>query len=239
LLEHSSVVHVSQQFKSRPPRRTHPTIIQTLDPSRLRPSDFIDTSSKLRVHVFGPGCQHPFDGTYYALDRFPKGTRGFLYYHPPDPGAPPAAGHVRFRLTPGNDPATFIQGSDLLIPNGSPWGTSLLVMAGETLRGSPNYQLIRQHLINDGLVTPCLLETCTTMMKATGRHIPRRGSRIIHSFGQLFCVDFDREKFYFFTLTMNQLRFHQFGLFAESRTNGPLIPYMGKYQCCIFHPNTA
>jgi len=193
------------------------------------------------VHVFGPGCQHPFDGTYYALDRFPEGTRGFLYYHPPDPGAPPAAGHVRFRLTPGNDPATFIQGSDLLIPNGSPWGISLLVMAGETLRGSPSYQLIRQHLINDGLVTPGLLETCATMIKAS-KDIPRRGSRIIHSFGQLFHVDFDRERFPFFTLTMNQLRHHDFyRLFGEPRTDRRPVnrPYMGEYQCCISHANTA
>jgi hypothetical protein len=235
LLEHSSVVHVSQQFKSQPPRRTH-TIIQTLDPSRLRPLDFIDASSKWYMRVTGLDCHSCYNGSYTKRDRFPEGTRGFMYYCPPNPGAPSAAGGIRFRLTPGNDPASFIQGSDLRMPNGLPWCTSLLTIAGEKWQ---HYQLIQQQLINDGLVTPGLLETCTTMMKAAGKHIPGRGSRIIHSFGQLFHVEFDREKFLFSTLTMNQLRHHHcFHLFGEPRTHRRR-PYMGEYQCCISHANTA
>jgi hypothetical protein len=65
---------------------------------------------------------------------------------------------------------------------------------------------IKQQLLNDGLVTPALLETCTAMLDAN-KFIPARYSRIIHSFGQLFHVNFDMTILPLFTVTMNQLHF--------------------------------
>jgi len=89
------------------------TIIQTLDPSRLRPLDFFDVSSKFHMHVTGPGpgYQPPFRAATTRGTVFQKVLVGSCYYRPPNPGAPSAAGDIRFRLTPGNDPASFIQGT--------------------------------------------------------------------------------------------------------------------------------
>ena len=196
-------------------------LIQTLDPSQLRPSDFIDISL----------TQQPRLSTlisrfrYYGLSRFPDGTRGFLYYQPPNPGAPPAAGNLRFRLTPGNNPASFNQGGDLQLPNGLPWGASLLAIA----RWPRRYQHIRQLLIDDGLVTPALLES-TIMMNNLGFR-PVTKSRIIHSFGQLFHVDFSATQIMFHTLSTNELKHrHYWSFFAEQNANRKLIaPYQGEY----------
>jgi len=116
-----------------------------------------------------------------------------------------------------------------------------LGIAGQS--GSQTFLPIRQLLIDDGLITPGLLETCTAMLNAK-KKIPY--GRIIHSFGQLFQVDFGSSHFYFFMLSMNQLQFHDYAIFCEQRLGRSRIhmcartaPYLGKYQCCIFHANTA
>ncbi|KIM71680.1 hypothetical protein PILCRDRAFT_820866 [Piloderma croceum F 1598] len=174
--------------------------------------------------------------SYYTGDRrhFPEGTRGFLYYCQPNPGAPLVAGQIRFRLTPGNDPASFIQGSDLLMPNGLPWSIPLLMIAGEKIKDQGDSATgIWQQLVDDGLVTPTLLETWGATMKAS-KLAPIPSSRIIHSFGQLFHVDFDLNCFYFFLLTMNQLRRQRYyGLFTEYEDHPIIRPYLGSALCCF------
>jgi hypothetical protein len=105
---------------------------------------------------------------------------------------------------------------------------------------------MRQLLIDEGLVTPGLLETCTAMLNAN-KHIPP--SQIIHSFGQLFHIDFGSNNLFFSILSMNQLRRHHYAsIFSESeewtdhsriRIRTHTAPYLGEYQCCIFHANTA
>jgi hypothetical protein len=198
--------------------------LQTLDPSQLRPSDFIDFS--LTKHPsLNISNYKSSQFTYSGSSHFPDDTRGFLYYQPPNPGAPPAAGGLRFRLTPGNDPASFNQGSDLQLPNGLPWGASLLTIAHWQC-----YQPTRQLLIDDGLVTPALLETCTILVNNLGIR-PVINSRIIHSFGQLFHVDFSVTYFTFHTLSTTELRHRYYrSFFAEAKTNRKSIaPYQGEY----------
>jgi hypothetical protein len=154
---------------------------------------------------------------YHSNSRFPEGTRGFLYYHPPEASDPPITGQIRFRLTPGNDPAYFTHGSDLLRPNGLPWAIHLLAMAGSQTKLF--YQPIRKLLIDDGLVAPALLEKWDT----NELHLIR-SSRIIHSFGQLFTINFDMTFFNFYLPMANQLQFLTFqGLFCHHR----FTPYSG------------
>ena len=196
--------------------------LQTLDPSQLRPSDFIDFS--LTKHPsLNISSSQSFRFTYSSNSCFPDGTRGFLYYQSPIPGAPPAAGDLRFRLTPGNDPASFNQGSDLQLPNGLPWGASLLTIAHRQC-----YQPIRQLLIDDGLVTPALLETCAIMVN---RICPVTNCRVIHSFGQLFHVDFSATDITFHTLSTTELGYrHYRSFFAEAKANRKVVaPYQGEY----------
>jgi hypothetical protein len=173
----------------------------------------MDLSLKSKMKVCGPGCQYPFNSTYYD-NRFPEGTRGFLYYNSPKAGVPPAAGELRFRLMPGNTSASFVQGSDLQVETGLPWLIPLLAMVERS--ESVHYQSIRQLLLDDGSVTPALLETCTAMSNTNEHHL-RRDSRIIHSFGQLFHIRFDMTMFHFFILSMNQLQYNTYqGFYYES-----------------------
>ena len=177
------------------------------------------------MHVTGPGCQPSYHGSYYNRDRFPEGTRGFIYYRPPNPGTPSVAGNLRFRLTPGNNPASFIQGSDLRMPNGLPWGIPLLLIAVKY----QSHNFIRQQLIDDGLVTPTLLETSKAMMTAN-KHAPGRSSRIIHSFGQLFHINFDIKELEFYLLTANSLWCSTFKFFGEGEArDNNIISHLGEY----------
>jgi hypothetical protein len=148
-----------------------------------------------------------------------------LYYHSPPAGVPPAAGELRFRLTPGDDPAYFDQGSDLQIDTGLPWCIPLLrIIAISQNARSERYQLIRKLLRDDGFVTPALLETCAAMLNANKRY--PQGGRIIHSFGQLFHIKFDASQITFWTLSMNQLQlFFHTGFYYDNRS----ALYSGEY----------
>jgi len=208
-------------------RQITPTI-QTLDPSRLRSSDFIDISLRPRMHVYGLNPQIPFQSFYYNSDYFPEGTRGFLYYHSPKAGVPPTAGEVRFRLTDGNDPASFVHGSDLLWPNGLPWAIQLFMMTRSQI-----YQPIKQLLISDALVTPALLERCTAMVDDDD--VPQRNSRIIHSFGQPFHFKFDTTYFRLYVPTLDRLQHLRFdGLFCRRSFK----PYSGGYISTVYLMST-
>ena len=200
----------------------------------------MDVSLKHQMRVYCPGCQSPFRGTYYGSHHFPEGTRGFLYYKSPKAGVPPAAGELRFRLMPGNPPAvSFAQGSDLQVETGLPWHIPLLAMVerSESVREGRHYQSIRQLLLDDGFVTPALLETCAAMLN-TNKYHPQRNTRVIHSFGQLFHIKFDAFCFRFFTLSMNQLQYNNHGgLYYDSTSL--TTPYSGEYTRSLSHANST
>jgi hypothetical protein len=170
----------------------------------------MDVSLMIEMGVYGPDSRVCFKGRYHGHNRFPEGTRGFLYYNSPKVGVPLAAGELRFRVTPGDTPASFVQGSDLLLETGLPWSIPLLVMVekSESIRKGQQYQPIRQVLLDDGFITPALLETCAALVNSN-RCKPIRGSRIIHSFGQLFHITFDLIHLPFFTLSMNRLKYRR------------------------------
>jgi hypothetical protein len=182
-----------------------------------------------QMRVCGPDARLYFYGTYHGLNRFPEGTRGFLYYNPPKVGVPLAAGELRFRVTPGNNPASFVQGSDLLLETGLPWSVPLLAMVekSETVKQGRHYQPIRQLLLDDGFITPALLETCAALVNSNRRQ-PYRGSRIIHSFGQLFHITFDMYRLQLFTLSMNHLKYNRLRCFGHDNSGHYNTPYSGE-----------
>jgi hypothetical protein len=172
--------------------------------------------------------RYPFITTFYGQNPFPEGTQGFLYYHLPKDGAPPTASELRFRVTPTNDPASFAQGSDLLHPNGLPWGIPLLAMVAN-LGAVPakKYQPIKALLIDTGLVTPDFLEMCATMVDGTNRHL-HRNSRIIHSLDQPFHIKLDATYLEFYILSRGQLERHCLnGFFYDTLKYNS--PYSGGY----------
>ncbi|KAI0318908.1 hypothetical protein OF83DRAFT_1170671 [Amylostereum chailletii] len=84
---------------------------------------------------------------------FPPDAHGFLYYHPPTALPPLDEGHLRFRITPSSDPATFLQGKDLLYPDGEPWN----LRCGRIANSREYYLPFRRMLLEDGLVTEAQL----------------------------------------------------------------------------------
>jgi hypothetical protein len=95
--------------------------IATLDPARLTRADLLDLSGGKRpkLRVRGDAAAHTVSVYYGRFERgargdpFPEGTVGFLYACGPDKR------QIRFRVTGAADPATFAQGEDLKLPDGT------------------------------------------------------------------------------------------------------------------------
>ncbi|KAJ7715070.1 hypothetical protein B0H16DRAFT_1898911 [Mycena metata] len=153
-----------------------------LDPTRLRRTDYVDLSrskwfplhlEEPRVHVH-----------YFRLKKqtipFPPRTAGFFYYYRPK-HLPVTASGVRFRVAPSS--TAFPIGFDLVRPDGQPWEITLRAIAS-TQRGP----VMKEFLVNQGLVTKAELELCAALCPSRGR-----GERIVlHYFGQPFLVRFDK-----------------------------------------------
>ena len=181
--------------------------VRTLDPVKLTPNDYVDFRAKSWPRVNFVTQSNTLDSTSNLLlpkgslqlsavalqdAKFPPNATGFLYYHRP-PFCPPLAGEIRFRVTSSSDPAGFASGSDLLTALGLPWKIPLLYMAVSKL-----YTTMRALLLQDGLVTPQLLETASAAAKTLRspdlpRHHDQVGvykSSIIGSLRQAFAFRF-------------------------------------------------
>ena len=93
---------------------------------------------------------------------YPPDTKAFLYYTTP-PGRPRIAGELRLRVIPGDDPASFASGSDLLRKNGQPWSRPLHVLP-------KCYTVIYEKLREDGLIPDDLHAALSAFPKKTFRY---------------------------------------------------------------------
>ena len=209
-----------------PIRKKRSAVIRTLDPSRLAPSDFIDASLKTGLTFKSYNCKEvAWLCTEPIATRFPAGTRGFLYYHLPTDSMPSAAGEIRFRLTPGDNPQSFKLGNDFLQPNGLPWRIPLLVMT----KNGQNHAPLRELLLADGLITSALVTKCREMTKANARSV-RRDSIIIHSLSQPFPVAFTRGTLSFWVLTRKNVQpiiLQHLFLSHSDQASEMTVPYSG------------
>ncbi|KAI0313661.1 hypothetical protein OF83DRAFT_1140378 [Amylostereum chailletii] len=165
--------------------------IHTLDPVRLQPSDYIHMGGqKYKVLLPQPRLSieylRGYTGRTRSSDReqsvFPPDTHGFLYYHPPTSLLPLDEGHLRFRITPSADRATFSQGKDLLYPDNEPWH-----IRGGRIAITKEYLHFRRMLLEDGLVTEAQL------IEWGSRYSPR-GKRlrdVIDDLEKPFFIDFE------------------------------------------------
>ncbi|KAF9035122.1 hypothetical protein BJ165DRAFT_1510297 [Panaeolus papilionaceus] len=103
-----------------------------------------------------------------ASNRFPRGTRGFLYYHR-QPDRPRISGQLRFRITPSDDLASFSYGYDLKQPTSRlrPWTLPLVCSIA---RESKKH--ILSQLENDGLIDHSLVQSLHNL-HSLRRHDPR------------------------------------------------------------------
>jgi len=169
--------------------------VQTLDPSRLDPSQFMDFSGRAAVtarFVDTTTSTSPWKIIYCNRHRFPPGTQGFLYYHHSS-SISPTAGSVRFRITESQDPATFRSGTDLLLPTELPWQIPLLAIAQPRRRKAPSmYEPVRRSLLADQLISHDALEKCAKIHNAIDDTQVRVTGRIVQSLDDTFSIRFDR-----------------------------------------------
>ncbi|RDB29998.1 hypothetical protein Hypma_013779 [Hypsizygus marmoreus] len=177
----NSVESIKSSTTTKPKAPRPRRIISTLDPSRLRDSDFLDlsgvrsaslststltdmitsdSSSSLQKHR--SNIRIYYHGIAAPIHAFPLHTRGFLYYHR-DPDLPPISGAVRFRVMPRSG-SGFGTGTDLMSFNGrAPWAIWLVSIANVD-----KYLGLKQLLLSDCLVTPQLLEHCRKLVARPG-----------------------------------------------------------------------
>ncbi|KAJ6558204.1 hypothetical protein B0H19DRAFT_1261738 [Mycena capillaripes] len=146
-------------------------ILTTLDPAHLQSADYVSLS-----HLATPAISFiprtlSFPIRFYKKDAtcqpFPPGTRGFLYYHVPQ-HLPAMAGGLRFRITPRGHPSSFPEGYDLH-HEGLPWEIPLSSIAIAVGRKA----VLRQQLLNEGLVTQADLDRCRALAPTKKRLDPR------------------------------------------------------------------
>ncbi|KZP22827.1 hypothetical protein FIBSPDRAFT_930975 [Athelia psychrophila] len=200
--------------------------IQTLDPSKLQPSDHLNLSGspKLTISI----QESAFVVAYTAINRhaapFPDDARGFLYFHS-------RAAEIRFRVTDNNCPSSFKSGSDLVYPNKTVWAISLASLTPRN-RG---YTALRDLLIREGLDVDAVLEKIevTKTKRSTSKPL------IDPSLAQRFRLDFQSVNMspIFFSLGGEQLSCDIVDLFhfvKQRRWN----PYSGS-AWCRFEPHPS
>ncbi|TFK45327.1 hypothetical protein OE88DRAFT_1221798 [Heliocybe sulcata] len=134
--------------------------LRTLKPARLDAEEFVNLTGRVSKTVhFSAAPEEPRLQIFYFRSsvhiQFPPDSQGFFYWHF-KPDAPPVSGQLRFRTTTSSDPATFLSGHDLQLPNGRTWNISLLHIARRS-----KYSALRTHLLAERLVTAKVLDTAT------------------------------------------------------------------------------
>jgi hypothetical protein len=187
-----------------------------LDPSRLRPSDFVDMSGlkRKRVHTGRDVCRISYSW-YQSFIPFPAGTAGFLYYHNPLRDVLPMSGEVRFCITPSDDPSTFASGTDLLNPRSLPWSVPLILSKHNW------YKPMMDCLLDNNLVTTEIIREC--MAHGYGA----RQSSIIRSLGQPFSVKMDSPLVTIIIIAKDECRRASMPGFFKHRHGSLVAPYSG------------
>ncbi|KAJ6535646.1 hypothetical protein B0H19DRAFT_1383129 [Mycena capillaripes] len=143
----------------RGPALHHRHPISTLNSAVLKPTDYLDVSSKtmIRIRLQKSDRLQPIaylGDPHRHFVPFPPHSAGFLYYHE-TAHASPLEGSVRLRVTPDKEPSSFSRGQDLLLPSGCPWQTILPQIS--THKETAGF---RDLLLHEKLVTEQQLERC-------------------------------------------------------------------------------
>ncbi|ETW85356.1 hypothetical protein HETIRDRAFT_414387 [Heterobasidion irregulare TC 32-1] len=195
-----SLINPEDDFDTDLQHSVNPTLsrrcLQTLDPHRLRPSDFQDLSdlNKVRLTVPNPPAGRTrssdiaYDTRKHAEGHYPTGTHGFFYYLSPVDKL--AQGEIRFRITKDDNPANFTSGKDLLLRTGLPWTISMASLLKDT-------HIVFRHLLLEEKLVPDNYFTnlaASVIRESSSRRAPlrRTTSPILTSFGQQFRFDFSK-----------------------------------------------
>ncbi|KAJ7779702.1 hypothetical protein B0H16DRAFT_1829944 [Mycena metata] len=132
------------------PKEIPPHRISSLNPVKLRSSDYIDASGLAPLAIaFGP-TQNPAQ-LWYSLSKksetqpFPPTSKGFLYFYQ-DLHTLVESG-IRLRLTSSNSPSFLASGEDLIAPSGAPWHIPLPALAVDRKHARIVNQLLRENMV--------------------------------------------------------------------------------------------
>ncbi|PPR00190.1 hypothetical protein CVT26_009042 [Gymnopilus dilepis] len=163
--------------------------IKTLDPSKMSQmgqqvfdiSGFItacfqilSSSSQKKKSAVQVRFKHRKHG---IQQTFPSGSIGSLYYYRPAPPMPDIAGGLRFRSMPHID--AFLDGKDLLHPDGSPWQVPLCKLARSSF-----WEPVRSKLLEESLVDSTVLADLIGLKMSI-----KGGHRYLYSLDQPFELD--------------------------------------------------
>jgi hypothetical protein len=164
-------------------RAAHKRDTSTLNPARLIPADAVDLSARVVYSRYYNRLALEYITRGEKRIPFPGGAHGFLYFAP-GPTHAPLAGEVRFRITPGANPAHFAEGQDLLLPNGLvPWAIPLVVI----FSGSKGIYSHLYEVLTHG--DQALGAELVAALHHQSIRFLRRGTPVIHSMGQPFAHD--------------------------------------------------
>ncbi|KAG6856860.1 hypothetical protein H0H87_012677 [Tephrocybe sp. NHM501043] len=190
--------------------------ISTLDPEKLRSTDFVDLS-EYRVPTITMGSIGACELRYaYRSDivPFPPNTRGFLYYHTYR-NLPPTCGEIRFRLTVDSNPGNFADGTDLIGCDAIPWSISSLTLS------LSSYANARKQLEDDRLISKSLSNNMDTL-RGTFK-VTKSYPREMYYLEQPFMFDMNWALARFKLVTATEVRPMQLQkLFVDQREGGKL-----------------
>ena len=227
-----SIIHF--QKRGRPPK----IVIATLDPNKFAEKEQqtleIGNLDRFRPFISLHKEWKPVMAPllcYYSTDTtvsISPDTKAFLYYFT-SPERPRIAGELRLRVVSSDDPASFKNGSDLLLPNGQAWSRPLYSLSKYYL---PLYEKLRE----DQLVPDDLDTVLSTLLSQRPKY---RRTQLLYTLNDPFIIDFSRVESTFFAITeqgMERLRFRN--PFSDFRNSPDVTPYTGAYIQITFFLDT-
>ena len=242
-------------------RRTF-TLLSTLNPAQLQPSDYLDLSgiqASEQVAVSKPSnivrLQYGTRKTGEDVSRlpFPPNTKGFLYYHRPPPvyhvtdnhgkgreirvPVHPAAGQLRFRLVDIPDPTQFASGHDLRSLKGLIWGPNIFTIHSS----SKSYRHILPLLYSS---FPDILPERVRSVLEEGQgallgRLSHRTMRIMDNVLEPFEVDFSRKVHLAYLLAPDGIKKVEIYSFGRTTNLSRGLTGFGGRAICRFEPVTS
>jgi hypothetical protein len=218
------------------------SLVSSLDPCRLKPSDFRSLAGKASTSIRHKESDD-FSRIYFKLKSesgvliripFPQNAHGFLYFHR-GPVHAPIAGGVRFRVVPSKDPEKFDCGHDLLSHNLClPWSIPLpTILVRQTYAAFASVLLEHDNLA-------LLVSTITTGLKEEEILRTKASVTMVHSLGQHLYADVSKTHVYYRIAKGEILdsRFH-FRPFTDPRGEDRHAPQHAPYTGSFPHSNST
>ncbi|EIN05232.1 hypothetical protein PUNSTDRAFT_55124 [Punctularia strigosozonata HHB-11173 SS5] len=218
----------STSVSRQEPRNESRTIAHASGPSRTILSHrSVDFSGRITPISSFKGS--PLSASYAFGLPFPEHAVGALYYwHPPSP-CTPLAGQVRFRVLDVKryqaiSASAFAAGSDLLLPDRTPWRFVL-----NNIARWRRYAALKRFLVEEDIVSNSTFDKCVEVHKKGGVARLERASLLLCAIGQPFALDLSHWYKNLYALTDDDLiTIRLESLFLDHRAGTHVSPHTGE-----------